>query len=403
MALICFTGFEFGSATFNIGDALSAGAGATISTTTVRTGTYAGRITPVTTEACYFQSYLYAFAGLGNGTGFNHATIYSQFYFRYAVKPTTNPVCIHSVYNTSSDLKFKVKLDKNGKLSVFDKNGTIIGSPGATVLSVNTWYRIDTKVTTGTPTSAYELKINGTSELSGNADLTNVNCGSIFFGDVIGSNPAENVDFFYDDIVIDDAAYQTGDVEVKSILPITNGSTMSWANGTGASDYTQVNELPPAVAEYVQSPTTGNPNIALFDMQSCATKSITGTIKALEVVTLTRENTSVTSATFLRIKSGASATDTATFNGTTTASSRGLLTLVDPATATAWTTGGIDAMEMGNVENNAVAVRGCSVVGMVAYVPATSNIKTYNTNVRANIKSINTNLIANVKTVNTIT
>ena len=50
---------------------------------------------------------------------------------------------------------------------------------------------------------------------------------------------------------------------------------------------------------------------------------------------------------------------------------------------------------------NGLAHTSTSIKSIYATYTATSNIKSYNTNVKANIKSINTNVIANVKSLNT--
>jgi hypothetical protein len=227
------------------------------------------------------------------------------------------------------------------------------------------------KVSTGSGGQPYEVRINGVSELSGNANQgTNANC-SWRFGKA-GNISGQTVDLYYDDMIIDDSAYPNGDVSIKVITPNANGSTMSWNAGTNSSDYQEVDEVPFNDADYVQSPTSGNPNIGLFQMTDTSSAGINGTILSLKGYIRTREDTSVTSAVKLRIKSGSSTLDTSTRDGTTTVAVQQLIANTDPATSAAWTQGGIDSVEIGAVENNAVATRLTSVMGHVAYIPSTT-------------------------------
>jgi len=370
MAIVNYTGFETGAS-----DSEYPGLSGTASivTTPVKTGTYSLRVNPTTTGVGFLNFQNLDAAGID--AEFNIVTSYIQFNFRYAVKPAANSEMIFRARTTAFALKANVRIDSAGKLSIYDSTNTIIGSAGATVLAVDTWYGIRIKIGTGA-TAAYEVQINTgsgfVSELSGTADLTTSNMAYPNLGKPADSN-GNTVDFFYDDYIIDNADYPTAGAVVKAIIPTANSGTMTWTSGTGASNYTQVDDRPYDDADYVMSPTTGNPNIGLFTGASMATLGISGTILALKLVGRLRENTTVSSASFIRIKSSMSTADTTAVNRTTTlANSIYKMALVDPATSVAWTTSGLDAVEFGAVENNAVSTRLTSILAMVLYAPATT-------------------------------
>jgi len=397
MAIITFTGFEGGAATL---EPFSVSGTTSFDTSTVRTGIYSLRCNPTATNGGFVN--IQKFGASSENAVLAIADLYTQFYVRFASLPTgANLTEFFEVNNSDGSITFNARIDSAGKINVFN-NATQLGSAGTTVLSTGVWYQIRIRVQ-GTTTGAYSLSIDGVSEFSGTSDFGNFNTNIMFLGIANKTNTTDNTDTYFDDVVLDDSTFPSGAASVKSIVPTANGTTMTWSGGTGASDYTQVDEIPADDADYVQSPTTGNPNTALFAMQDTSTVGISGTILALTGVVRSRENTSVTSAHFTRINSGASNSDSTSFNGTTSVVRSGKLTLVDPATSTAWTTSGIDSVQIGMVENNAVATRATTVVGFVLYIPAIgpTNIKSYNTNVFANIKSIDTNLIANVKSLDT--
>lgn len=367
MAIVQFTGFEINSSGPFDTDALDSTC--SVQSSIVRTGNYAMRCNCITTQQG--NAAIRPYGSTGGFVNASVATSYVQFYFRYATKPASNYERIFYCQDGDTpNAKLSILLDSAGKLRLLDKSNAQIGSAGATTLSADTWYKINVKIGTGA-SAAYELKINDVTELSGTADLHTGNATGIYMGKFADLN-SQTVDFYYDDVVWDDAAYPAGNAEVKLLLPVANGSTMSWTNGTNTSDYTQVDENPPDVADYIMSLTSGAPQIALFDMESCASKSVTGTILSVKLLTQTRENTNVTSSTKSRIKSGGSNADTSASNGNTVAQSRNLIQNTNPATGMAWTTTTLDAAEFGVVEDNNVAVRASFVYAMVVYLPSTS-------------------------------
>jgi hypothetical protein len=186
----------------------------------------------------------------------------------------------------------------------------------------------------------------------------------------------QSIDLYFDDLVISDTAFvsTTGEYGVGVLKPNANGSTMTWNQGTGASDYTQVDEIPIDDADYVMSPLSGSPNVALFDLQSLADASISaGAIFAVKGIVICRENTNVSSSHFIRIRSNSTNSDGGNFtDGNTSSIGLGRVLGTDPHTSSAWSKAAIDDLELGIVENNAANIRAESVLLYVLYEVSTN-------------------------------
>lgn len=361
MATLNLTGFESGGTA----ELQSLTGTASVQSSIKRTGTYAFRSNPTTTALGWCL--LRGFATTGILATYNVATVYHRFYFRVDTLPAANNEPIFTSRTTTSTVKLELRVTSAGNLQAYDTGGVQLGSDGATTLSTGTWYRIEVQVGTGAAAS-YEIKIDGVSELSGTGDLNTGNNLECTLGKQANRN-SQTVDFYYDDVRVSDSAFP-GAGEVKVLKPTADGSTQQWTAGTGASDWQEVDEIPTSDAEYVQS-TAGAGEIALFAMQDTATVGITGTVNALINFCRTREDATVTSSNFIRLKSGATSSDnTSGLNGSTTVVSRGKAFDVDPDTAVAWTLSGVDAIECGSREANAVAMRLTTVLVMVDYTPA---------------------------------
>ena len=355
-----------------IADGLETGSGAlafdesgtrSYDTGTVKTGTYSLRVNPTTTATGYVRYRGVAATGIVTGLGL--AACFAAFKFRIATAPSADDEPIFQFLSPGATVKLEVRLDSSRNLVVYDKDGSSVAT-GSTVLALNTWYEIGVRGSNGT-TGAYAVEIDGSSELSGTCNQQGNNVDYAVVGKFTDRN-GETIDVFYDDIVIDDTAFPTSGWEIGEILPNADGSTQEFANGTGASDYTQVDELPPSNSDYVAS--TGSAgDQALFDMESASTGGISGTILAL-VACIRGRTPSGTSSASLRVRSNTTNSDStaAALGGTETTRIRVLAN--DPDTAAAWLTGGIDAVEVGIIENNAVTTRLSFVNAQVVYVPS---------------------------------
>lgn len=369
MSILNFSGFESGSPTIASDLDIASGSGMSYSTSTVRTGTYALRCNATAGNAGYQTVQTYAAAG--TLTTFSAINTYATFFFRYATAPASGSEYMYSTFSTVGALKFGIRLNSSANLEIYDSASTIIGSAGSTTLSANTWYRIDVYTGTGT-TGNYQVQIDGVEEFIGSANLTAFNSGSIRLGKYVNVG-SQTVDFFYDDCVISDSSYITGDPEVRVSIPTANGTTMTWTGGTGSSDYQEVDEIPPSDADAVTSLTSGAPNDAQFVMQDTSTIGVTGTINAIKACTRTRENiTATSSCNRVVIWSGSSNSATTAVNTNTSYTAGGLIRETDPDTGSAWTSSGVDAVQCGARENNNVGQRLGTILMYVLSTPASN-------------------------------
>lgn len=367
MALINTIGFETGSLTnaqeqeiFGI-----TGTGSIVSSpVSPRGGVYAFRSNPTTTNTGFV-------AVVGNSSGgqpsaFNQATIYNSFDFRADTLPASASEIIFLARNTANVEKIYLRINSDGTLAIYDNTDTLVAT-GTTVLSASTWYRIGIRFGTGA-TSTYDLEIDDVSELTGTGAFGTTNSGSIRLGKV-GNRNNNTVDFFYDNVVIDNERFHN-DIGITAAVASADGSTMQWTGGTNASNYLEVDEIPPDTTTYVMT-TGAAADLALFVTQSLATKSLTGVpVTALKSFTAVREDTATTSAVSGRIKSGATNSDTGALNAAVTPQTQMRLLENDPNIANAaWDQNTTDLVEIGSIEANAVLTRNLSDIKMIMHMP----------------------------------
>jgi hypothetical protein len=369
MARVNHIGFESG----DFSECHASSGTVSVQTSTVKTGTYALRSNPTGGSNGYATLGTVLADGTSSGAGTGVATAYLKFEFRYATKATSADEPIVHAKTIANNDKWELRLDLNGKLKFYDSAMVQSGSTGSTTLNSGTWYTIEVKAGTGA-SAAWEVKIDGTSEISGTANLTTSNNGSFRIG-VSTKRNANAVDYFFDDVVLDDASFP-GESEIKILLPDGNGSTAQWTSGTAPSNYTSVDEIPPGSDGTLDTSYIAKSSAAsqthLVTLQSSATGGISGTIKSVKAFVYPRESAGgTTAATGVRIRSSSSNSDSNTRNGSTTYTTQVRIIETDPATSSAWTTSGIDAMEVGVFDTSSeTAVRCSSILAFVEYTPS---------------------------------
>jgi hypothetical protein len=354
MALINFQTMGSGLETVEF-DAVG-GTNSMVTTPLWTNSTYSFRCNPATTATGFGT--ISSFATTGIDANFSVATVWVSLYFRYATLPTVGDEPIFNTRTSGGTIKFEARIDTAGKIQGYNSALTQVGT-GTTALSANTWYRLDFKVGTSGTVGAYELRINGTSEWSGTTNTNTGNNANIRVGKAVNRN-GNTVDFYFGPVVVDDAAYVSEpNFYVATLMPNANGSTMDWTSGTAPSDYTQVNERPPSATNYVKNSGAAANQLALFKFQPRSTYSIdaNAVYSALKGRIRLAEDVAATSSQVIRVKSGATNSDSAARDGGTAVVSVSRLLTTDPATSAAWTGSAIDAVEVGALEQNSVADR----------------------------------------------
>lgn len=374
MAITNICGFETGAGgTDNEGTL--AGAGATIQTSTKRTGDYALKINPTTTATATFLIYLRYL-----GTGFTDpstglATIYYKFYLNIAALPSAAEPIFQAI-NTSAGVKFELRLNSAGKLTALDSDLASLGT-GSTVLSTGTWYRIEVSVATGA-SAAWEILINGASELSGStANLTTSNNLWVYLGKGTNRN-GSGYDVYYDDIAVSDSAFP-GAGAVACIRPNGNGNYTAWTGtSTDVDDLTsQANN--DADATFINSST--NTQAETVALESCSDRGISGTINCVKSIAVVRDITNTTNIQMRTRVTSPGTADTDTTNVDLAPSYRALAQIfpTNPSGGAAWATAGVDSLEVG-VEHNQSQARElrctlvCAMVDFTAAVVADAEI-----------------------------
>jgi hypothetical protein len=287
-----------------------------------------------------------------------------QFYFKWEVMD--NAAARICAFKTSGGtVGCEVKLNTDGTLGLYS-NATLRGT-SSTALAQSTWYRIAVK-STKSSSGAQELQINGVSEVSGTWSNGNVVIDRFFLtNDARGT---ASTDFFYEDIIGDDASFPP---DGRVLLSVPNaqanaGANNEWTAGTNGSDYQECDEVPPdGGTTYVQSPTVADSR-QLFNFQNFDTIGGTGSaINAVQAVVSVRENTSVTSSNLLRLLTTV-AGDTTARNEGTSYTTKGKIYALNP-TGAAWTVTTFNSIQMGSVEANAVAMRMDVAYLQVHYTP----------------------------------
>lgn len=317
------------------------------------------RANPATTGTGYAA--LQGIAADGTVTAFTLADAYVSFYFRAATLPASGHEPIFAFYSSGGTLKFSVAINSSGNLMALDRTGAT-AETGSTVLAADTWYKIDVRGGNG-ETAAYAVRINDAAELSGTAAMAGTDVGRVRLGKTHNIS-GQTVDFYYNSFVIRDDAFQADGYEIAVGVPTADGSTMQWTGGTG--NYTGIDEIPDSTADYVEA--TGAGDVALFDFAAAATLGVSGTIHGVMGIARLRMITG-TASTSLRTRSGTTNSDGSPYATTISTLTRRQMSLVDPDTSTAWTTGGIDDIELGAVEANAVLPRITSLELLVMYTP----------------------------------
>lgn len=248
MARLFTSGFELNSLT--AGMEWDAAVGVTISSTTVRSGGFAGRVSSLISGTN--QRFRCQFKAAGNNGPF-----YFRFYFRAATFPSAENriFALSSSATTGTGVAALITVDNSGALRLYDNIGSIGSASSA--LSTGTWYRIEVLFdrTASAGSQVLRALIDGVQF----AGATNRTLGNsildAYYGGNLNSEAQTTGDWFFDDIAINDSAGSNqngfpGSGKVIHLKPNAAGDANSFAVQVGgtagsANNYTRVNEVPP--------------------------------------------------------------------------------------------------------------------------------------------------------------
>lgn len=350
---------------FEVGDIPGVGNGG-ISSSTKRTGSYSLRRNPVTTGTA--ATTLRTGGADGTPGVFSAATAYYRFYIYVAALPGSGYEAIFNARDSSSGLKLILQIGSDGTLRVLNE---IVGTLGTTTetISTSTWTRIEVQVGTGTD-APWELRIDGTTVLSGTSSLLGTNNNALFQLGKFEDNAGQGYDIYFDDVRIDNDGFP-GAGEVKRVAVDGVGSDTAWSSsGGGSSVASDVNTFPFA-DDGAYAVTSTNPSAQTYSLESAASAGITGTINAVRAHSYCRD-VGGTSAVKLRVRSGSnvydsSAADLGSYDQQTHTFSG------EPVSGDPWTATLLNALEIGVVSESTEQTRCQGICAQVEYTPGAGN------------------------------
>jgi len=238
-----------------------------------------------------------------------------------------------------------VGLDGSGHLTVL--RGATVLATGTTVLAVNTWYYLEFKGTIHDSTGAYDLRIDGVTELSASGVDTR-NGGSTGQWDRLYLGGQRHIDDLY--VCDQSGAAPTntflGPVKIELLLPQTDavaaGSNAGLTPSTGTDHGAMVDETPPNTTDYNSGATVG-----LKDTYNYPSLSLTGTILGVQTNLYVQKSDAGARSVCAVVRSGGTDYDGSNVSPGTSFGYVSEVRALDPATSAAWTSSGVNALQAG--------------------------------------------------------
>ncbi len=290
MARLWSSGAESQSVTANVEFTSATSSGATIDTSTFRSGA-ASLLTNNNSEEGFFRF-------TASDTA---ACYYFRAYFRITDLPAALAIMIR-LRTAAGGALVSVRANSDGTLELWNDEDTAQVDVDSTALSLNTWYRLELKLDATTLSStSVEAKIDGTTFASGTIALaTGV---SLFGCGVIASSFIANID----DLAINDTSGSfenswPGEGEIIHLRPSAAGDNADW--DVTSAVYTSIDEVTPNDAtDFIDSTTDEDISDFNIDDTPAALES-DDTINCVQVGWRFNDSTSIADfAVVLRIKS----------------------------------------------------------------------------------------------------
>lgn len=355
------------------------------STVTQGTDAFAWELSPTSgDDTMYFR-----ISGRATATGIAAALTltngFMQFWMRFDSVPTDEEFCV-GFDDTDFQWSLRIRTDRKVR---FHARAALTSSTatatGAVALTLTSWYRF--RVQFNHAGSAFTCLIyDEAGTLVDTISATSVDIGSVtarvYFGWQISTITAigatwlgsatATFTWYFGSILIDSAAYPDANARIGATFPTSAGTHTGWTLGAGSSTTAAVSETPPnGNSSYLVS-TVANA-ASTFNMQSCASAGITGTLLFCSpCVVLWDVGGAVTGGT--RIIENATTTNLtqADPGATVDFHMRGrIYTSTLPSGASATSIAQMDAMQVGVVRDaGTVEIRCGSILNYVGYVPA---------------------------------
>jgi len=223
--------------------------------------------------------------------------------------------------------------------------GTVLGTYSA-VFSPGTWYHLEVSATVADAGGTCTVKLNGATVITYTGDTKNAGTSTNIDTLALGSNGGFTA--YFDDVYVANstgsAPYNTflGDVRVYALSPSGAGTSTQFTPSSGAN-YTTVDELPYSATDYVSGTTIGLRDLyTMSDLPATA-----NSVLAVQHNVVAKKADAYPISMRPVIRSGASNYFGNTVSLGASDSVLQDLRTEDPATTTAWTISGVNALEAG--------------------------------------------------------
>lgn len=355
----------------------------TMSTTTVRSGSYAARVSSLTSGVARSVSYKFASAN-GNGPYFFRAC------FRFATFPSAaNRIIL--LQNSAGTTRAWIDIDSGGVLRLFDGAGQITGT---VTLSSNTWYVIEMWYDASGAGSTDTLKacVDGIEFAASTTRNHGSGINTFIVGGNLGTEANTTGDWFIDDLAVNDStgASQTsypGMGKIIHLKPSAAGDANTFGTQVGgtagaANNFTRVNEVTPDDAtSYNGSSATGQEDLFNVDDSGLSASDTINLVAVGVRMAASGVDPSITLKLEILKTSGGTKAQSSSFfvssatwhSNTLPADGPGNYKLVrytDPDGA-AWTNSTLDSMQIGYLFGtaNVQSIRVSNLWASVEYIP----------------------------------
>ena len=158
-----------------------------------------------------------------------------------------------------------------------------------------------------------------------------------------GNGTGANNQFSFDHLYLSNLATQHGGLLIDYVPVSADTADKDWTRSTGADNYALIDEVPVAVADYVNGVNVGD--LDVYELANLAAD--TTDILAVQAVVLDTKTDAGARAFEVQLRSSAAQLDSTIVPAVTTQFHYGTISDVDPNTSAAWTYSGFNALKLG--------------------------------------------------------
>lgn len=302
--------------------------------------------------------------------------VYYRFKLRVDTAPATGSEYLAFLAVTGGSNSPILRLDSNRRLNLY--RDTNLVETGTTQLTLGVEYVIEGFFEAGASPDAYEVRIDGVTELSGTS--TFAGSGQSFTGLFLGkaSNQGnQDVDYYFRDVVIRNDTWPGVDLRTIMVLPTGNSAANTGWTASAGQKFECIDEIPPSATDYISSGTSAGDQRYSATHATAAALGIPSSILGVTVIARMQEASSTTTLGAVGIRSGSTNFElTAADLGDTTLVTRSALYENDPNTAAPWTQSGFNAAEplVKRSTSDTSDIR-CAGLYMVVLVPSAEEVE----------------------------